>query len=449
MSYTVELAHFCSELSFGQLPKAVIEKAKMCVLDTIGVMAAASTTEPGRKIVEFVKSMGGRKEATVVCSKFKTSCLNVGLVNGAFVEIPESQDGLRYGGIHQCSAVIPAALAVGERERVSGRELITAVVLGYDVSGRVAAVTHPEQTLRGFIPVGTVGPFGGAAAVGKILEFNRESMINALGIAGLLAPISRLESFYKTCKPFHGGQAAYVSILSALLARAGFNGSNKILEGYCGGMVKQANLERLTHELGQKFEIMETYLKPYTSCRHTHAPIEATLRIVEEHDIEPKDVKEVQVKTYNVAYKITGVRYPNVNSSFVDVQFSIPYTIAVAIMDKQVGLDQISPNRINDSEVNRLAKKVKVTECQELTQLYPGKTAAVVEIVTKQGAKYTARVDLPKGDPRNPFSWEEVKRKFDQMSSYALEDIRRERVTEMILELEDLGNISEVMELLS
>lgn len=449
MNLSIEISKFSTKLSFTDLPNEVLRKAKLCILDTIGVMVLASTSEMGRRIARLIRAKGGNPEATVVCSGFKAPLTDASLVNGAFIEIPENQDGLRYGGIHQSSSVIPASLGMGEHVGASGRDFITSVVLGYEVCGRIAAVTHPMQTLNGFIPVGTIGPFGAAVAAGKLLSLNEPSMIDAIGIAGFLAPISRLESFYKTCKPLHGGQAASTGVLAAQLAAEGIKGSSEIIEGYCKGMVKEPNLKRVTQGLGEKYEIMETYLKPYTSCRHTHGAIEATLNLVEINDIKPPDIKDIKVRTYNASHRIVGIRYPNVNSSFVDVQFSIPYTVAVAIADRAVGLDQISEDRIKNPEIHELAKKVKTIEDPDLTKIYPDKTATIVEITTKQGKKHVKRVDLPKGDPRNPLTWEEIRGKFREASSHALDSKQVMEVEHTILNLEKLENVSELTKLLS
>ncbi|UCH32675.1 MAG: MmgE/PrpD family protein [Candidatus Bathyarchaeota archaeon] len=449
MNSTIEIAKFATKLSFADLPSEVLEKVKMCVLDSIGVMIQASTSKIGKTIADFIRVKGGKPDATVICSKFKAPLADASMVNGALMEIPENQDGLRYGGIHQSSSVIPASLAMGEHMDASGRDFIAAVVLGYEVCGRIAAVTHPKQTLDGFVPVGTIGPFGAAAASGKLLMLNEESMISALGIAGFLAPISRLESFYKTCKPLHGGQAASVGILAALLAAEGIKGSSEIIEGYCKGMVGKPNLQRVTQNLGKKYEIMETYLKPYTSCRHTHGAIEATLKLVREFDLKPSDIEDVIVKIYNAAHRIVGIRYPNVNSSFVDVQFSIPYTVAAAITDRAVGLDQISEDRIKDPRIHELAKKVKTIEDPELTKIYPDKTAAIVEITTEQEEKHFKRIDIPKGDPRNPLTWEEIKEKFRESALHSLNNEQIMEIEHTIMNLEKLETISELTKFLS
>jgi len=445
---TVELADFAVEFSFDKLPKEAVDKTKMCLLDTIGVMAAASTLKIGKAIASFVKAMGGVEEATVICSDFRTSCVNAAFANGSFVETPENQDGIRYGGLHQCSAVIPAALAVGEKRKISGKELITSVIVGYEVSARVAATTHPEQILKGFIPVGTVGPYGAAAAVGKILGFDQNLMANALGIAGFLAPITRIESFFNTCKPFHGGQAAQVGVVAALAAKEGFGGSKEIVESYCKGMVEKPDLSRLTKRLGEKFEIMETYIKPYTACRHTHGSIEATLNLVKAHDIKPKDVQNVKVWTYDVALKLLGTKYTDTNSLFIDAQFSIPYAVAATIMDRTFGIDQISEDRLRDPSVHELAKKVEAVEDPKLTALYPDKTATRVEILTKNGKNRGDTVYFPKGDPRNPFTWRELQDKFNKLATRAIEDSKTKEVMDILLKLEKLSNIKKLIKFL-
>jgi 2-methylcitrate dehydratase PrpD len=408
-----------------------------------------------RQVVDFVRFLGGSEAATALGCGFKTGIQNAAFINGTTAEAIEAQDGLRFGGNHPVSAVIPASFVMSESMDLPGTLLIEAVVAGYEVANRVAAAMHPFHTLSGFLPTGTCGTLGAAVAVSKLMGHGYPEMLNAMGNAGYILPISMAEQLMGgyTVKIVQGGQAASAGIMAAGLAGKGITGSPYVLEGteLKGGFTQitvrvDAKPERITDKLGEYYSIMDIYFKPYTACRHTHGAAQATLMMMKEKKIMPGDIDSITVSTYAVAALAVGKDVPD-GGSFVSAQFSIPYVVAACILDGALGPVQLTERRIADPVVIALAKKVTVKSDDELNKMYPDKTASRVEIILKNGERWTKQVDIPKGDPRDPMEEEDVARKVKFFSGKR-DPKKIERIIDEIMNMEKAKNIRKLVSLI-
>ena len=455
MDCTQNLVRFCSELSFKKLPAEVTHKAKLCVLDYVANIYGSLELDAVRSVIDFVRSLGGPEAATALGCGFKTGLQNAAFINGTTAEAIEAQDGLRFGGNHPVSAVIPAAFVMSESLDLPGTCLIEAVVAGYEVANRVAAAMHPFHTLSGFLPTGTCGTLGAAVAVSKLMGHGYPEMLNAMGNAGYILPISMAEQLMGgyTVKIVQGGQAASAGIMAAGLAGKGVTGSPYVLEGteLKGGFTQitvrvDAKLERITDKLGEYYSIMDIYFKLYTACRHTHGAAQATLMMMKEKKIMPGDIDSITVSTYAVAALAVGKDVPD-GGSFVSAQFSIPYVVAACILDGALGPEQLTERRIADPAVIALAKKVTVKSDDELNKMYPDKTASRVEILMKNGEQLTRQVDIPKGDPRDPMEAKDLERKVKFFSGKR-DPKKSERIIDEIMNLEKTKNIRDLVSLI-
>ena len=455
MDYTKQLARFCADISFGSLPGDTVHKAKLCLLDYIANIYGSLQLEAVRGVVDFVRSMGGPEAATALGCGFKTGLQNAAFINGTTAEAIEAQDGLRFGGNHPVCAVIPAALAIGEALGADGKALIAAVVAGYEVADRVSAAVHPFHTLSGFMPTGTCGTFGAAAAASKLMGQDYDGMLNSLGNSGYLLPLTMAEQMLggHTVKIVQGGQAASAGIMAAGLAGKGITGSPVVFEGSVlkGGftqitMKQEPKLERLTDKLGEHFSIMDVYFKPFTACRHTHGAAQATLELIKEKKLKAGDIESVEVFTYAIAALAVGKGMPD-GGSFVSAQFSIPYVVAVCILDGVLGPEQLTERRIADPAVIDLSKKVAVRPDDEFNKMYPDKTASRVEIVLKDGSRLTKQVDIPKGDPRDPMETDDIAAKVRHFAGDR-DGKKIGKVIDIILNIEKIKSIRELASLI-
>lgn len=455
MDHTRKLAEFCAGLAFIDLPSEVVHKTKLCILDYVANVYGSLKLEAVQQVGDYVRSFGNKGEAMVFGREFKTVCPMAAFANGTAAEAIEAQDGLRFGGNHPGTAVISAAFAVGEKQKVSGKQFIEAVVAGYEAANRPAAAMHPWHTLSGFLPTGTCGTFGAAAAAAKLAGADPDGMLNALGNAGYLLPISMAEHLMggHTIKIVQGGQAAHAGIMAAELASAGLSGCPKVLEGseLNGGFIQMTTQgepkpERLSENLGQTWSILDVYFKPYTACRHTHGAAQAILELVDEKEIEASQVDHIDIHTYGIAQLAVG-KGVDINSSFVSAQFSIPYVVAACLVDQAMGPEQLTENRLQNPKLIEIAKKVRVHTDEALNQAYPDKTATRVEITLKDGIRLKRQIDIPKGDPRNPMTRADISEKTKYFGEYR-DQQTIETVIDSILNLESVSDIREVTELI-
>jgi len=455
MDPTRTLASFCAGLTFDMLPADVVQKAKLCVLDYIANIYGSLELEAVNKLIDYFHAHKAGGASSAFGCGFKTNLHHAAFINGVTAEAIEAQDGYRFGGNHPGVAVIPAALGTAEERKAAGKSVIEAVVAGYEAANRPAAAMHPWHTLSGFLPTGTCGTFGAAAAAAKIYQYNESQMVNAISNAGYLLPLSMAEHLMGgfTIKIVQGGQAASAGILAAGLAGAGLTGTPQVLEGskLNGGFTKITSaaapkLEKLTDGLGETFSITDIYFKPYTACRHTHGAAQAVLEIANEEKFSTEDIEAIQVYAYGIAELAVGkgVKTPD---SFVSAQFSIPYVVAACLADGALGPLQLTEKRMRDEKLIRLSERVSVQTDETLNKLYPEKTSTRVEITLTGDRKLTKQIDIPKGDPRDPMTETDIIQKVKRYAGKR-DLARTSKVIELVLDLENVGDVGELTKLI-
>ncbi len=451
MNHSRLLAEFCSQISLDDLPKEVVYKTKLCILDCIANIYGSRELEAVKSVAEYIRSQQGALQASALGWGFETTVNDAAFINGTAAEAIEAQDGLRFGGNHPGTAVIPAAFAVAEYLGLGGREVIEAVVAGYEAANRPAVAMHPWHTLSGFLPTGTCGTFGAAAATAKLYRFDSNRMLDALGNAGYILPLSMAEHLMGgyTIKIVQGGQAASAGIRATGLAASGITGAPYVLEGseLKGGFTKittnaEPNMDKIIEGLGEHFTVMDVYFKPYTACRHTHGAIQATLDIVKREKIFPVDVEKIDVYTYGIAVIAVGKGIKD-KDTFVSAQFSIPYCVAACLIDREFGPQQMKESRIEDHEVVELSRRIQVLMDEELNSVYPDMTSSRVEVFLKDGRKLVQQIDIPKGDPRDPMDEKEISQKVRYFAGDKSGG-RVDKAIDMILDIENIDDIKEL-----
>ncbi|MCC6057070.1 MAG: MmgE/PrpD family protein, partial [Desulfurococcaceae archaeon] len=366
------------------------------------------------------------------------------LANGVSGHAVELDDIHQESIIHPAAPVLPAALAIGEREGVSGRDLITAVVLGYEVEIRIGKAVNPSH-YQFWHTTGTVGTFGAVASAGKLLNLNEKSMMHAFGIAGTMAA-GLIEVFGTMSKPLNPGRAAMDGVIAALLAKEGFTSSTRILEaekGYLKATAREFSVKEIVEGLGEHFEILNNIFKVHASCGHTHAAIDAVLEITRKYGVRPDDVEEVLVGTYPIAVEVVGRSYEPSTPS--EAKFSLPYCVAVALIYGRAGLREFSYEKLEDPVIRALAKKVKVFVEPKCSNAKLG--CAEVKIRTKSGGEYASFVPAPKGYPQNPLTKHELEEKFKSLALSVLTENRVVEVLKAVESLEEVSNVRTLMDL--
>jgi len=410
-------ARYAARLTYEELTPQAIVAAKRVLLDWLGNVYAGVLTETGRTLAAVMLEVGGNREATLIGFGVRSSVLNAALVNGACCHIVEFDDVYRDAIYHPGAPTIAAALATGEKCRASGRELIAAIVAGYEVGTRIAEAVSPSH-YKYWHTTGTVGTFGAAAAAGNLLKLDAEQMGWALGNAGTQA--AGLWQFNEDgqmmSKPLHPGRAASSGVLSALLARRGFNGATRILEGakgFCAATAAQWNFDRVLATLGRQYNVERTSFKAYASCSHTHSSIDAALALAAENGLQPSDVEKIRVRTYSIACEVAGNAAPKTTEQ---AKFSIAYCVAAALTFGRANPAEFAQKCVEDPAMQALVQRVELVADSELTALAPARRPAIVEVTTKSGKLFTGRRDFRRGDPENPPSQQALEGKFRDLS---------------------------------
>jgi 2-methylcitrate dehydratase PrpD len=317
--------------------------------------------------------------------------------------------------LHAAAPIIPAALAVAEREGKSGKDFILAVVLGYDAALRVGEAVNPDH-YKFWHPTGTAATFGAAVAAGSLLGLDAQQMLDALGTAGTQAAgLWEFNADGAMSKHLHPGKAAMNGVLAADLAAAGFTGATRILEGDRGFFrATAANSDplRITDGLGTHWKISENCFKIHSSCGHTHSAVDLMLQLRDQIPIQ--DLESILVETYGPGYEI--VKDSNPKTPYQG-QFSLAYCVAAAYAEGAVGLYQFQPERFhsNESVVPSLMEQVKVVVADDLTARYPAAWPARITVTLTNGKTLRAAADFPRGNPENPVSTTELEEKFMQL----------------------------------
>jgi 2-methylcitrate dehydratase PrpD len=445
------LGVFIESLEYKDLPQEVVSKTKLSLLDTLGVILAGSGTDTGKKMISLADAWGGEPESTILGGGIKVPSPPAALVNGTTGHVHELDDGHRFALGHPGVTAIPPALALAEKVGTSGKDLITAIVAGYDVFVRVAKAVNPSHRGRGFHTTGTCGTFGAATAAGKILDLNARGYVNAIGIAGLHASgLMEVMSGESQVKPLNAGRAAHDGVLSAILAERGITAPDTILEGKNGFFKAYSDAydtKALIEKLGEPFHIMGTYTKFHAACRHAHPAIDGVLSLMNEYGPNIDEIEEVIVDTYQAAYDLTGTEYePKTEST---AKFSIPYCIAAALIYGRAGVDEFALNKISERGTLRLARKVKVRVDPEIDKLVPGKRGAKVRVRVKGGASYEHIVENARGEPENLVGESEIIDKFRTLTRNTLEKEKIDAVVNRVDKLEHLDDILDLVMLLA
>ena len=431
-----ELADYIVGLSYGDLPPEVVHQAKRVILDSLGTMYMGSRKEEAVGIKKFLRGMSGLEECTVVGADLKASLTWAAWANAAHAQVHDCNDGHReaaaYGGSsHPGRVAIPTALAMGEKLGTSGKDIIAAIVVGYDVATKI----------RGMKDRPPASAYCSAAIASKLLGLDADQTRFAIGMAGYNTPRGFPETRGLDTNFLSNGYQAKVGIEAAMLAREGLNGP-KI------GDDNRLSPRFRNRGLGEDYEVMNVYIKPYPACRMTHGAVDAILELKKEHVITPENVEEVQVQQLTHGMYITEDKV-GPDSYYKYCQFNLPYISAVAIADGEVSEAQFTKKRIADPALHELATKIKVTLDEELDSIYPEECRPTsVKVKLKDATMLTKRIDYPKGDPRNPLTDDELLEKFVKWSSPSITREKAEEVWGALLKLEELENISKLMGLL-
>jgi len=452
---TREIAEFIVQICYEQLPAAIIEAGKMAILDCLGVTLAADG-EPASKIVcNFVRNTG-RSEAGVIGEGFQTTADQAAWANGTRGHALDYDDYFAPNSLtpyHPTVVILPAVLAAAEKHHSSGKDVLAGYITGFEVAARIAVSCVKRQYDLGWHTTSTIGSLGAAAAVAKILRLDEEKIRMALGIASSLAGGLR-KNFGTMTKPLHAGNAARNGVVASTLAQDGFTADKSILDSPLSfGAVLGGERRRETEAPKIDLEDKKEYyivspgiaFKSYPSCAYTHWAIDAVLELKKRAVIEPGDITEIECRTSSALPRLLIHSRPRTG---LEGKFSLEFCVAITLIDGEATLKQFSDDKVRNPAVQALMGKVKYVHPREMGA---GLTDLGGEVIVKlqNGKTCSHRVDIARGDPRNPLTEKDLEKKYRDCVRLSLSPEDTDRSLELISHLEAINDIAELMDILT
>lgn len=448
---TRALAEFVAALRPEDLPPEVMAQAARVALDAIGCAVAAWTEdrEKARIARDIAAMYPARPGAGVIgAAGLSAQPAFAALANGILVNAADNDDTHKRALLHVGSVVLPASLALAQARALTGRQMLAALIAGYEVAARVGMAVMPTH-YRFWHSTATNGTFGGAASAAHAMGLDADGVQRALGLAGTQA--AGLNTFFESgdmTKSLHPGKAALNGVLSAQLAALGMTAPPGILEhpkGYLAAFSLEPKAAALTDGLGTTWEILQNGFKFFPSILASHSPIQATLAIVARHRPDPARIARITNETYDTVKSHFSAKEA---ATPMAARVSVPYCIAAAAVDGALTQAQFAPGRIHDPLIRRVLDRTEVIADPALNALYPANFPARVTVTMEDGQSFTETVMLPKGDPGAPLSDAELEDKFRGNCEPVLGGAQTARLRDATLRLAEGGSVEALSALL-
>ncbi len=442
---TATLAEFAVGLKYEDIPERVRENCRVLLLDTLACAVAGHLGEETPQIAAMTSALGQSKESSIIGGG-QSTLAGATMLNGFLITAVTMCDVHRSTLTHITPEVMPPALAIAERDGLSGRELLTALVAGCEVTTRIGiSLDSKEFRKRGWHGPGVVGPFGSAAAVGRLRRFDAETMARAFGLAGSQSAGTFAAWGTPTVK-FHQCRGALSGLMAALLAEQKFVATREFLTAPDGGLYSTytsgGRPQEAVAALGQRWEMEQIALRLWPSASTIQGMITAMFDLVEKNQLKPAAVKKIRVAMGKTAVDLHGI-FPQYKAKF-EALLSTHYAAAAILHDRELSLTQFEPARYADPVLRRFAaEQVEMVVDTSLSGVQ-----AVVEAETTDGRTLSERCEYPLGSSERPLTRAQVENKFRSYARSRLPAARIEQVVAAVGAIENLGSVAELMTLL-
>ena len=451
--YSQAIGNFVRGLSLDQVPPAVVEKAKLVFLDTLGIALASSTMDFGRMVLNVAKKLGGAAHSRLIGTPVKVAGANAVIANATLAHGLDYDDTLEEAIVHTgCCAAI-TALAAGEESGAGGKAVLEAAIAGTEVMSKIGLVAPGKFHARGFHPTALCSTFGAAAAAGKLYSLEPHQWVDAFGLCGSQSSgIIEYLADGTWSKRLHPGWSAHGGMIATLLAQEGFCGPAKVFEGTHGfyhafGGPNQYRFEKLT-ELGKDWETPRLAFKSYPCGSISHPYMDCALKLKQQYNPAPEKIAEVVCRTaegpvHRLWEPLADKRRP---VSSYGAKFSLPYSIAVMLVHGKAGLAEFTDEAIQDRAVLNLAAKVRYVLDPSID--YPRHFSGHVKIVLDDGTSLEENQPHPRGGYEDPLPPDAIEDKFRANARLALPQDRTEKLITAVRALEQVASIGSVADLL-
>ncbi len=419
-TYLSKLSRFYADLKISDFPEETVSKARRILVDFLSEVAVGHKAKKSLSptINQYMIDLGGIEEATLLCENIRLPALSTALCLGVMGHSIELDDGHRWGTSHPAVAVIPAVLAWSEREALSFLDILSGIIVGYDLMLRTARAINPAHLKRGFHSTGTCGSLGAAASCAYLANLNAEDFSYAVSIGGLQsAGLQEMLHDHPSIKPLQPGKSASAGILSVDLVRNGAKGPRSLYEGIHGWLSAMCDNEfsesDLIGDMGNRWEIMNTYTKLYPTCRHSHASIDLAIEASQDLSISENEVSSVEIRLYDLGIREVGkIKTP---ISFEEAMFSLPFSIALAFRNQNVNLSSYDKSSLFDPDLLRVANLVEIIPDLEMNACYPDQRGAALKVTTNDGRIWEKSIPVAKGEPETPVNDGDYRKKLSSM----------------------------------
>ena len=451
---TRRIAEFAAGISHETVPADAIERTQMFVMDNVGIMLRARhDAESTPALVRGAMALGldgGKSVAIGDCRGFTPP--GAALINGTLAHSLDFDDTHAASSLHPSAPIVPAALAAAEMAGADGEELIPAIIAGYEIQIRLSLALGPSDHYnRGFHPTVTCGVFGAAAAAGRLFCLEADRMALAFGIA-LSQSAGSMQFLVDGAwmKRFHVGHAAMCGLMAATFAREGFRGAIEAFEGKHGFLhayAPNSDPEKAVTGLGEDWETLAIAIKPYPSCRYSHAALDALIELRAANDIQADEINSVRIGLPETGWKIIGDPEEDKHNpkSIVDGQFSMPFCAAVALREGGLGWDDYAKH-LGDDKTRDLCRRVGTAIDPRAEAEFPDNMSGSVKISTNRG-DFESFVAIPKGEPDNFLSAAELRAKFDGLVGPYLPPARVDELAARLGAIYKEDDINEILAL--
>ncbi|MGI9515983.1 MAG: MmgE/PrpD family protein, partial [Pirellulaceae bacterium] len=438
--FTRKLAKFVSSIPSASIPAEQLEYAKIIFLDTIGCAVASSSEPLVTRLLAFSDKIGGEEQSRMlIANKSSRSATHAALIGGAAAHAMDFDDTTsRFWG-HPSASIVPSLMAIAEMKGSTGREILDAYLIGLEASFVVADSVGEAMYASGFHNTSSLGIIASGAACARLLGLDQAGASDAIAVAATQA-FGLKRSFGTMCKPFHAGRAAEGAVTAALLAEDGFTGADDIFEGPNGlfeAFGGEADVMPLA-SLGKKWGVYDVLQKAHAACQWTHSPINAAEALKQEHKIDFKNIKSVEVLASEIALSTADVVVPETG---LKAKFSVPYGVATALVTGKTGLAAFTDDAVKNTEILDLISKITTVAHPKAE-----KFEAKVTITMNSGETYEAFNDVFGQFPSLEDKRKVAMEKYLENTAPILGEAKVKRVADVIMRLETAGKASEILD---
>ncbi len=455
MPISGDIARWVTRVSFDDLPDDIIAATKLRVLDVVGLALAGAETPFGRSVRDAAVAMSSPGPCRVLGTRDALPVTMAAFANGAFSQALEYDDTHNESIVHMSSPSVAAALAIADTAQISGRELLTAIAVGNEVSCRAGSVSPGQFHRRGFHPSGLFATVGVTYLAGRLLRLDEDGMVRAAGICGSFAS-GILECWVDgtQTKFLHPGWSAQSGIVAAFLAAAGTTGPAQVFEGRWGLFATHLqdenapkNLGRLTDDLGDRWDSRNSSFKPFPAAHVIHPYIDAILRVRQAHGVRAEDVESIEcpVAPFIVPIVCEPLEEKLAPATDAHGRVSLQYSLAEALTKGTLGKRAYSSESLGDAGILDLAGRVRCTPDPWFPG--PGRFKGAVTVTLKDGRTVTEVEEYNRGSAENPMTEADLRAKFDENAEGFLDAAARDRVADTVHRLETLDDARTLVDL--